>query len=483
MAAGTYPEQVRLEPRVQVFGGFRGDETDRAERDPGAHASVVDGGQAGPVFTLEYVDRFGGLDGLVVRNGRAVEGGGILCRVFAGTLRQLTVQDNVAARGGGLAVVDSSMPTVDRCRFLNNRALHDPVEFPGEFGGHGGALFLDLSLAEVLNSLFVSNTATATVITNRPGLGGSPVGVGGGIYVGLPTCELTWGQSRTDFRVPLLANNTLVRNQARATDGQQIRDNGGAIRFRDCLLVNNLVAFNSSGVSFQRPSLPADVRHNCVFGNGETNWGGSSDRTGQQGNIAVDPLLLPGDDYRPGPDSPCRDAGDLSVVRTTWRDLFGEWRVRGLGVDIGASELPGNPERLNYFDEWQAVQFPGARDPAVIAPEADPDGDGLPNFVEFAFGLDPKQPNPGFAALRARRANDGSGNWAVVEYSRPPGRVWSSYNLELSSDLTIWQTVPANVVPQVRSGPDDTVITRYFSSQLGTPFRAGFFRLKVQWVD
>ncbi len=41
------------------------------------------------------------------------------------------------------------------------------------------------------------------------------------------------------------------------------------------------------------------------------------------------------------------------------------------------------------YDLWTAAQFPGVSDPAVIAPTADPDRDGLPNAVEFVLGENP----------------------------------------------------------------------------------------------
>lgn len=482
VAVGTYPEHLRVEPRVHIFGGFRGEESSRAERNPRAHASVVEGGQAGPVITLEYLDRFGSLDGLVVRNGRAVEGGGILCRLFAGTLRELIVRDNIAARGGGLAILGSSMPTVERCRFINNRAVHDPAEFPGEVGGQGGALFLNLSLAEVRNSLFVSNAATAETLANRPGLGGGPAGAGGAVYVGLPVCEASWGQSRGNFSELLLANNTLVHNLARATDGRLTQDHGGAVHFtQGCQVVNNLIAYNSSGVRSQRTTGFA-IRHNCVFGN-QPDWLTATDLTGSHGNFAADPLLLPAENYRLHPDSPCRDAGDTTVVLATWLDLQGERRVRGLEVDIGAVELPAEASRPNYFDEWQSHHFPGDQDPAIMGPAADPDGDGLPNLVEFAFGRNPRDPDMNFAPLQIQRPSNGSDDWGV-EYRRPRGLVGLRYGLERSTGVTRWVPLSANITPILTPTTNGEWYVRYSGSRLGLITAGqGFFRLSVGIAD
>jgi hypothetical protein len=52
--------------------------------------------------------------------------------------------------------------------------------------------------------------------------------------------------------------------------------------------------------------------------------------------------------------------------------------------------LPTEPERP--FALWQRAQWPGVSDPAIIGPDADPDGDGIRNVVEYALGLNPHVP-------------------------------------------------------------------------------------------
>lgn len=41
------------------------------------------------------------------------------------------------------------------------------------------------------------------------------------------------------------------------------------------------------------------------------------------------------------------------------------------------------------FQSWIAAFFPGETDPAIVGPDADPDGDGQPNSLEFALGGTP----------------------------------------------------------------------------------------------
>lgn len=48
------------------------------------------------------------------------------------------------------------------------------------------------------------------------------------------------------------------------------------------------------------------------------------------------------------------------------------------------------PPALTAFEQWQAENWPGVSDTAIAGADADPDGDGMPNAVEFAAGTDPK---------------------------------------------------------------------------------------------
>lgn len=53
--------------------------------------------------------------------------------------------------------------------------------------------------------------------------------------------------------------------------------------------------------------------------------------------------------------------------------------------------LPLPPEVASPFERWQAEQWPGLTDPAIIGAEADPDADGRPNVREYAEGTNPRE--------------------------------------------------------------------------------------------
>ncbi len=67
------------------------------------------------------------------------------------------------------------------------------------------------------------------------------------------------------------------------------------------------------------------------------------------------------------------------------------WLQSIVGDDADLTALP--PES---FDQWSHAYFtPDAlADDTVSGPDADPDGDGVPNLLEYAFNLDPTYPEP-----------------------------------------------------------------------------------------
>lgn len=83
-------------------------------------------------------------------------------------------------------------------------------------------------------------------------------------------------------------------------------------------------------------------------------------------------------------------------------DLVFEIQGRRAGVPTNDFSLltpvrfevePLPPPAPTPFARWQREQWPGGTDPAIVGPEADPDGDGVVNAVEYALGLDPQRPD------------------------------------------------------------------------------------------
>ena len=108
------------------------------------------------------------------------------------------------------------------------------------------------------------------------------------------------------------------------------------------VLVNCICAFNGKGVSRVSGSEPVTLTCCDVWGNVSGNFVGIPDPTGTGGNISQDPLMAnPYHDVHIQPGSPCKDAGDDSVVDDDSTDIDGQPRFQGDDVDIGCDETDG----------------------------------------------------------------------------------------------------------------------------------------------
>jgi hypothetical protein len=112
-------------------------------------------------------------------------------------------------------------------------------------------------------------------------------------------------------------------------------------------------------------------------------------------------------------------------------------------TDAQALALLGIDPTQPYLD-WIAAS--GAREMAM---GADPDGDGLPNLVEYAFGLDPVRPSAAPVRWVARE-----GGIEVTWRSEPAGARLVRSTPEWSADLAAWiELAPA----QLRTNVDSSV--------------------------
>lgn len=121
----------------------------------------------------------------------------------------------------------------------------------------------------------------------------------------------------------------------------------------------------------------------------------------------------------------------------------GDTEVRIEGALVATRTLGGSPVT---FGSWIEGFFPGETDEAIIGPEANPDLDPWLNFVEFALGLNPVEPEPDFVPLQAHRADGSPGAW-LVGYDRPQGLGGVGYQLSSGTSLTGW--APLATVPEI----------------------------------
>jgi hypothetical protein len=91
--------------------------------------------------------------------------------------------------------------------------------------------------------------------------------------------------------------------------------------------------------------------------------------------------------------------------------------------------------------DWRVQQFSAEQlaNVAISGPNADPDGDGLPNQLEYGFGQSPTLTSANAAPVLSIQ----SGALALT-YTRRNDVTDLTYAVEVSSDLTTWVTGDAN---------------------------------------
>ncbi|HEY3412500.1 MAG TPA: right-handed parallel beta-helix repeat-containing protein [Armatimonadota bacterium] len=232
--------------------------------------------------------------------------GGVYCGI-SGTAtaliqsNQITGNSNTYSNGSGGGLYLDGSPEVQDNLIADNSA------------GYGGGIFVNKGSPLIANNAVSSNVVSAN---------------GGGIY-------LYQG-------VPTLINNTVASNSG-GTSG-----NGGGI-YADsttATIANTIIAFNTSGGLFKSTNSAINLSHNDVYGSLPYDYGNyATPPTGSNGNIAIDPQLVQptARNLHIQETSPCRDAGDNTVLVAGWVDIDGQPRVQPVGgiVDIGCDESDG----------------------------------------------------------------------------------------------------------------------------------------------
>lgn len=114
------------------------------------------------------------------------------------------------------------------------------------------------------------------------------------------------------------------------------------------------------------------------------------------------------------------------------------------GADAGWLDFV-NFSPLSAMDYWKYLYFtPGELLLSRISGnDADPDHDGRNNFVEYAFGLDPRSPDD-FGQLSTRVVSSDQGSYLDLNYFRRVGDPNLSFQIESSPDLKTWSISPAD---------------------------------------
>ena len=132
------------------------------------------------------------------------------------------------------------------------------------------------------------------------------------------------------------------------------------------------------------------------------------------------------------------------------------------------------PSALTPFEQWLEDRFGPGADPALTAPTADPDDDGLPNLLQYALGgLPAQQHQPGLAPVAGRDSSTGVLTLAFTRIADPGLR----YIVEATGDLAapVWTPLLDTTGPQNTAG----VVTVH-DTVAPAPGVKRFMRLRVE---
>ncbi|GAB4162924.1 MAG: hypothetical protein Fur005_21990 [Roseiflexaceae bacterium] len=329
---------------MAVYGGFAGNESQRAARNWNTHPTILSGdsGTGGQPNDNAYHVVVGAngatLDGFTIRDGNA--DGSTSCPSGCGagmsnsgstpTLANLVIRQNQAANGAGMYNTNFSSPSLSQVTFSENSVSL-----------HGGGMYNDSSSPLLNGGSFTSNTATLN---------------GGGIFNNLGN--------------PTILNTTLSNNQA-GSNGGGIYNSGGLSSNSNSLTLTNLSvsgnSASSNGGGLYLSSSSPQIRNTIVWGNSAVSGAqlinNSSSPTissslfqnglpagsvdGGQ-NSTSDPLFVAAvpaapstaGDLRLQLSSPAINNGnnDVTLPALPATDRDGNQRIRGGTVDRGAYE-------------------------------------------------------------------------------------------------------------------------------------------------
>ncbi len=140
--------------------------------------------------------------------------------------------------------------------------------------------------------------------------------------------------------------------------------------------------------------------------------------------------------------------------------------------------------RETPFDQWRKAKFGAILTVPQAASDADPDGDGISNLLEFAYNSDPLSPRADAAPVL-----DGT-DFATLTFSRNAGATDLTFIVQASSDLQNWAdgstysdtaSMPSNAVTTEVShttGTTETIVVR--DNVAASPDSPRFLRLRVE---
>ncbi len=308
----------QLHDGVEVYGGFRGRETQRSERDWQANATILSGdvGRAGDASDNAYHVVIGAdgavLDGFVVCDGNA--DGRTYDAKGAGMINYRR-----AAQVGPMGAATGVSPVVRNCTFTHNRARE------------GGAVYnYDRGAPEFIHCRFVENAAdyggamvdrvgVRSVLTGCEFQGNTARWRGGAVYLDygsrprMTDCRFTGNRSechggalatisrasQLENTIAVLKNCTFAGNKATMRGGALSNFDNGILGLDACTFSDNLAG--TGGGAMSNESRSRAVLVDCRFAGNRSERGQADVATDDTSSVSRDRSDWPDQTVRPKP--------------------------------------------------------------------------------------------------------------------------------------------------------------------------------------
>ena len=174
---------------------------------------------------------------------------------------------------------------------------------------------------------------------------------------------------------------------------------------------------------------------------------------------------------------PTNDTGNTGLTIATLSGVGNSFSATFPAYSMTVIDLP---HTATAYADWQSSHFTATElgNPAISGDNADPDGDGVVNLLEYALGLDPK--TAGRVGLpMVSRTTVGSSSYLTLTYTKVKADTDLTYLVEVSGDLQTWNSGSAYTVD---TGTIDQGTMQQVTTRDLTPAAAGvrrFMRLRV----
>jgi|GEM_PF-4301600 len=167
------------------------------------------------------------------------------------------------------------------------------------------------------------------------------------------------------------------------------------------------------------------------------------------GSVTVSPIKTY---YRSDESIAITATPDAGMFFVRWAGLISSTQP-SRNISVGGSNcsliarFSAQPE---FFSVWRPLYFTPAElaDPAIVGLNADPDGDGITNAAEYAFGSDPTEPNADGAIGISYGGLTASALTIYLDYKRPKNAADIEYQVLVSQGLNNnWQDGSGTAFP------------------------------------